>query len=278
VASHLDDVLTGWEPDVTKVFFGTDDFVAAASLAGTSQRALESDERRQLQVAQIVIAISESLAHRWRRLGFAGPLFTIPNGVCAEHYAANSGAAAPPVGLPRPIAGFVGHLSSRIDIGLLESVVDAGCSLLLIGPLDPRWEPARFRRLLENSRVLWKGPIDFDRLPGFLQTMDVGLTPYTDSAFNQSSFPLKTLEYLATGKPALSTDLPSVRWLNTDLITIAKPEDFGRVALEISRMDGTDIAGKRKAFAMNHSWSRRAMSFADAIGIRMPQGRASAAD
>ena len=45
--------------------------------------------------------------------------------------------------------------------------------------------------------------------------------PYRDTPFNRGSFPLKTLEYLAAGRAVVATDLPAIRWLNTDLISVA---------------------------------------------------------
>ena len=50
----------------------------------------------------------------------------------------------------------------------------------------------------------------FEELPSYVRVMDAGL-PYADSAFNRASSPLKVLEYLAAGRPAIATDLPAVR-------------------------------------------------------------------
>lgn len=267
VASHFDDVLGGWGDGVLKVFYGTDDYVGGANLTGDSRRLLEQEEKRQLQYADVLVAVSTSLAERWRGLGFARTLAVVPNGVCAENYAGMAAVAPVPLDLPRPVAGFVGHLSSRIDIRLLESIADAGCSLLLVGPLDPRWEPARFRNLVSRPGVLWTGAVEFERLPGFLKAIDVGITPYAASEFNRASFPLKTLEYLAAGKPAVSTDLPAVRWLDTDLILVASERDFGAAVKALAASDTPAEACRRQAFAAAHSWSSRARDFAAAIGI-----------
>jgi teichuronic acid biosynthesis glycosyltransferase TuaH len=193
----------------------------------------------------------------------------IPNGVDFDSYRDIDSVAAVSVALPRPIAGFVGHLSSRIDIGLLESVVAAGCSLLLVGPYNPLWEPDRFRSLVSNPRVSWVGPIEFTKLPGYLKVIDVGITPYSDSEFNRASFPLKTLEYLAAGKPAVSTDLPAVRWLNTDLISVASQDSFGHATLAATATAAKDpaIVQRRVNFAAEHSWVRRAKAFANVLGV-----------
>jgi teichuronic acid biosynthesis glycosyltransferase TuaH len=90
--------------------------------------------------------------------------------------------------------------------------------------------------------------------------MGVGLTPYADTDFNRASFPLKTLEYLANGLPVVSTDLPAVRWLDTDLIEVGTgPEDFASKVREVlSRPFDEAERARRIAFARRHSWTARA--------------------
>ncbi len=268
VVSHFENVLGGWGSKVANVFYGTDDYVGGAELMGIARARIEEEERAQLGRADIVVAASVELERRWRALGFGGPTIVIPNGVAASAYQQTENAVSDSVGLPRPLAGFVGHLSSRIDISLLESVVQSGCSLLLVGPCNARWEPERFRALIENPRVKWVGPVEFSMLPAYLKAIDVGITPYADSDFNRASFPLKTLEYLAAGKPVVSTDLPAVRWLDTELITVASHTTFG----EATRVSATaphdpGVAKKRIAFAESHSWEKRAEVFASAVGL-----------
>jgi teichuronic acid biosynthesis glycosyltransferase TuaH len=267
VASHLDDVLGCLGSDVLKVFYGTDDYVGGADLMGAMRTRLELEEQRQLCRADAVIAVSTELKERWCAAGFSGPMTLIPNGVDIDSYRGIENITAAWLDLPKPIAGFVGHLSARIDINLLESVVAAGCSLLLVGPHDPQWEKIRFKNLISNPLVSWVGPIPFSDLPHYLRAIDVGITPYACSAFNKASFPLKTLEYLAAGKPAVSTDLPAVRWLATDLIAIGNGSNFGQVTLAAAQGSDESCVNRRISFATNHSWALRAEAFAKAIGI-----------
>jgi teichuronic acid biosynthesis glycosyltransferase TuaH len=268
VACMLDDVLKGWGPEVVKVFYGTDDFAAGADLVRMSRRTLLRRERRQLANADLVVAISQVLAERWSEMGSRVAL--IPNGVPQAAYDKPTIApTAADVSLPPPVAGVIGHLSARIDIALLEAVVDAGCSLLLIGPVDPTWEPERFSSLVHRQRVAWLGRRTFEQLPAYLRSIDVGLTPYSDTPFNRASFPLKTLEYLAAGLPAVSTDLPATRWLNSDLIRIAsQPADFARAVCQaVAEGKSETVMRKRREFAARHSWQHRAEDFAQAIGL-----------
>ena len=152
----------------------------------------------------------------------------LPNGCDASYFAdVDESDAAADVDLEGPVAGFVGHINSRTDLGLLEAVADAGVSLLLVGPKDPSFEPARFDRLVERRNVAYVGSRPFEQLPSYLKLIDVGLVPYGLTEFNRYSFPMKTLEYLAAGRPVVATSLPAMQWLDTDLVSLAdNPEAF----------------------------------------------------
>ena len=59
-------------------------------------------------------------------------------------------------------------------------------------------------------------------MPAYIAAIDIGITPYLDSPFNRASFPLKTLDYLSAGRPAVSTALPAARWLYDDLLGVGQ--------------------------------------------------------
>jgi teichuronic acid biosynthesis glycosyltransferase TuaH len=262
-------LLGGWGSGVRNVLYGTDDYVSGAHVMGLDVAAVRRDEWATLSHADLVLAVSPTLATRWRDMGATVEL--LPNGVLADAYNdVDRAEPAPEVRLPHPIAGVLGHLSERIDMTLLEALVGADISLLLVGPHDPRWEPERFQRLIANARVAWVGQRPFADLPRYLQHIDVGITPYIDSEFNRASFPLKTLEYLAAGRPTVSTDLPASRWLNTDLVRlVAGPDQLVSAVRDAAdeRYD-RELVAARRALARQHSWQERGNKAAAAIGLR----------
>jgi teichuronic acid biosynthesis glycosyltransferase TuaH len=258
VVASLDDLLTSCRAD-RRLVYATDDYVAGASLMGIDPRYLQRCERRQSAKADGVVVVSDELAARWRGLGH-DPL-VVPNGCDGSAYAAVAGLApATEVTLPTPIAGVVGRLSARIDLSLLEAVADRGRSLLLVGPLDPSFEPARMQSLVARPNVQLVGPVSFEALPPFLAAMHTGLTPYADSAFNRASFPLKTLEYLAAGRSVVATDLPAHRWLQTDLVGLADGQRGFADAVDaaLDRESSAALVAERQAFAAQHNWDERA--------------------
>lgn len=264
---RLSGLLRGWPPGVRRVLYGTDDLVGGADLLGCDADEIRRDERISLAHADVVVAVSPTLADRWRALG-ARDVVLLPNGVAIPEPGPAAG-AVPDLGLPHPVAGVVGQLSARIDLGLLEALADAGVSVLLVGPRDARWEPARFERLIARPHVVWTDRQPYEALPGWFRQMDVGVTPYADSAFNRASFPLKTLEYLAAGLPAVSTGLPATRWLGTDLIAVADDRDGVVAAVRRAALEAPDPAriAARRAFAAGHSWRARADRLASVLEL-----------
>lgn len=249
-----------------KVYWAQDDFVGGASLLGLDAERLAAGERRSADEADIIIAANPTVADTWRNRGFTPSL--IPFGVDTAAYASDADLPRPAdIRLEGPIAGFVGHINARIDLTFLEAVVSTGTSLLLIGPRSRSTETERWTHLLTRPNVQWVGPKPFGELPGYFQSIDVGLVPYGDGAFNVGSFPLKTLEYLAAGRPVVSTNLPASRWLDTALITIAAtPSAFAEAVSGWLRRghDPRDLV-ERRAFARKHDWSMRVQMMVDAI-------------
>ncbi len=221
----LPEPLFGALPDVRHIYFATDDFTSGASLLGLDASRLRELEKQIVEEADLLVGVTDSIVNRWPSQT-AGHL-VLPNGcVLADE---PSPMSPRDVGLDTtgPLATVIGQFSPRIDLSLLEAVARSGEHLLLVGPHDPSFEPARFAALTALPNVDWVGQQPYEKVASYLRATTVGLTPYVDSAFNRASFPLKTLEYLAAGRPVVSTPLPAVDDLDTRHITqAAGPASF----------------------------------------------------
>jgi glycosyltransferase involved in cell wall biosynthesis len=257
-----------------KVYWAKDDFVGGAALLGLNAGLVDKQERRIAAASDLIVAASPVVASTWRERGHDPVL--IPFGADVDAYR-DVDAAIPPAGirLPGPVAGFVGRINDRIDLSLLETIADRGRSLLLVGPKDPAFEPERFGALCRRPHVRWVGPQPAATLPGYLKLIDVGLVPYRDTPFNRGSFPLKILEYLAAGRAVVGTDLPAIRWLATDLVCMASGRaEFAEATDRLAKRPRTaaDVA-RRREFAEQHSWARRAADMRAVIAARCQPGQ-----
>ena len=248
----------------------TDDFVAGASLMGVDRGYLERSVEQMAARSDVVLAVSEPLADQWRLLAPHAEIGLLPNGVDVDLYQDVDRLARPDdIELPDPLVGCVGQLNRRLDPKLLDEIADRGRSVLLIGPLTSSTDRTWFDAFVARPNVQWLGAKPHDELPAYLGALTVGVVPYTQSPFNQASFPLKTLEYLAAGRAAVSTDLPAVRWIDSPLIVTGdSPADFAdRVEEELARPQTPELVRARRALATEHSWDARAASLAAVLGL-----------
>ena len=192
---------------------GADGHRPALAASGSSARSSAK--------ADVVIAVSPVLRDKWspsaRTSTWSRTAAWPPSSRDAD-----ARAAPADVTLPAPIAGFIGHMSDRIDLEMLEAVADTGARCCWSGRARRRSRSPSSTRCWRGRTCSGSGPSPFEELPSYLRAIDVGLTPYHQTAFNRASFPLKTLEYLAAGRPAVVTDLPAHRWLDTPHVDIVR--------------------------------------------------------
>ena len=111
-----------------------------------------------------------------------------------------------PIGRPR--VGFFGVLDERLDRELLSSVaaLAPGWHFVLIGPvakIDPHDLP-------KAPNLHYLGPKRYEELPQYIAGWDVAMMPFAMNAATAFISPTKTPEYLAAGKPVVSTPIVDV--------------------------------------------------------------------
>ena len=129
-----------------------------------------------------------------------------------------------------PRIGFVGTLDSRIDTGLIRFLAEnkKEWQIILIGK-----NLNRSRDFKDYPNIHLLGSKNHSSLPAYVMAMDACIIPYRTGGFHTYIFPLKTLEYLACGKPVVSTYLPELEELRDVVKLSTDKEDFVR-NLELS--------------------------------------------
>jgi UDP-galactopyranose mutase len=110
--------------------------------------------------------------------------------------------------IPHPRFGFYGVVDERMDLELLAAVADAHpeWSLVIVGPvvkLDPADLPQR-------TNIHYLGGKSYAELPHYLAGWDVALMPFAINDSTKFISPTKTPEYLAGGRPVVSTPITDV--------------------------------------------------------------------
>jgi glycosyltransferase involved in cell wall biosynthesis len=176
-------------------------------------------ERELLAVADVVFAGGPKIWNAKRELN--PNCFCYGCGVDVKHFArACDPALELPKqirGLPRPIFGYIGVVDERIDYELLAYLAQATRgSVVMVGPctkVDPGSLPRR-------GNLHWLGGRDYSELPNYAKGFDVCIMPFAMNEATRFINPTKALEYMATGRPIVSTPVEDVVAQFSDVITI----------------------------------------------------------
>ncbi|HEX8561702.1 MAG TPA: glycosyltransferase [Flavobacterium sp.] len=138
-------------------------------------------------------------------------VYCFPSSVDQEHFAkALNGVSIPDdiANIPSPIVGYFGVIDERIDLQLLEQTakINPEVSFVMIGPLAKIGDHDLPR--LENIHYL--GMKSYNVLPNYLKAFSVAMMPFALNDATKFISPTKTLEYIAAGKPIISTAIKDV--------------------------------------------------------------------
>ncbi len=166
-------------------------------------------ERKLLSRSTLVFTGGASLFEAKQRLHPHVHLF--PSGVDAGHFIPARSHLPEPTdlaGIPHPRLGFYGVLDERLDQDLLAEVADLrpAMQFVLVGPtakIDPACLPQR-------PNLHYLGPKPYAALPAYLAHWDVALMPFAMNDSTRFISPTKTPEYLAAGRPVVSTPILDV--------------------------------------------------------------------
>jgi len=182
--------------------------------------------------------------------------------------------------LPRPRFGFYGVIDERFDIELLDKVAEMrpALSFVMVGPVVK----ISADELPKRPNICYLGGKTYDQLPAYLSGWDVALMPFAMNESTQFISPTKTPEYLAGGKPVVSTPIKDVvrHYGQLEGVKIAStPEEFVAAceeALELSRKPEGGWLAEADLMLSATSWdttqARIAGFIHDLLGVRTGAG------
>jgi UDP-galactopyranose mutase len=215
-------------------------------------------ERSLFRRAQIVLTGGQSLYEAKKHLH--RNIHAVPSSVDVDHFASARRATEEPADqkhIPHPRLGFFGVLDERLDIQLLAGIADArpDWQLVMIGPvvkIDPQDLPQR-------PNIHYLGAKSYTELPRYIAGWDVALVLFARNEATRFISPTKTPEYLAAGKPVVSTSIRDVvnPYGEQGLVRIADAvPDFVRACEGALNEAPAARRARADAYLKNTSWDR----------------------
>lgn len=221
-------------------------------------QAMKDREAELLRRADLVFTGGQSLYEA--KAGRHHDLHAFPSSIEYSHFAQARELAEEPAdqaAIPHPRVGFAGVIDERMDVELLGEMarLRPDVHFVMIGPvvkIDPAALPQR-------DNIHYLGGKSYKELPAYLAGWDACMLPFAHNESTRYISPTKTPEYLAAGKPVVSTSITDVvrPYGVQRLVRIAdKAEDFVKeidAALHVDARD-SDWAKRRDAFLSTNSW------------------------
>jgi glycosyltransferase involved in cell wall biosynthesis len=214
--------------------------------------------------ADVVFATSALLHDRARRLN--PQVCRLPNAADYHHFAREIAPHEIPSevrALPRPVVGYVGEVAGWFDTSLVHALAvrHPTWSIVLVGPVT-----GDARDGLTGANVHLLGRRRYSELPRYLAAFDCCLIPFRASPLTAAVSPIKLYEYLAAGKPVVSTPLPSVLPFEGDVFVAAGPRFLEAVEEAVAGGRDRSAAEARRRRARGNTWDQRVARILEALG------------
>ncbi len=197
-------------------------------------------------------------------------VYAFPSSIDVSHFGKARSLSTDPsdqANIPHPRLGFFGVIDERFDRELLDQVATRrpDWQFVIIGPIvkiDPETLP-------QHRNIHYLGAKKYDELPAYLAGWDIALLLFARNDSTRFISPTKTPEYLAAGKPVISTSIRDVvrPYGEQKLVEIADtPDEFIYAAEKIlSTSNQSEWLARVDAFLGNVSWDKTWKQMSDLI-------------
>lgn len=239
----------------------TDDWLQYANLPVADRAELEQVSQQILRQTDVIFAVSKSLYDRARAVN--PRTYHMPNATDLEKMAQSLDTNLPETeelqAIPKPRLGYIGQIGENIDYDMVRAIAQAhpAWSLVFVGPIWANKEAeVADLSLLPNVRFLGGRP--HGQLPGFLRGFDVCLMPHLRNPLTISMDPTKLYDYLASGKPIVSTTIAGVERFPDSLYLGDTSAEFV-AGVEAALRENGGKTQLRLEQARQNSWPERAV-------------------
>ncbi|MES2731265.1 MAG: glycosyltransferase family 1 protein [Bacteroidota bacterium] len=273
IAWYYTAMALGYSHELTPMLTVYDCMDELAAFAGAPP-ALLAREKELFSRADLVFTGGQSLFEAKRERH--ARVYAFPSSIDRKHFGQARGSMAEPAdqaSVPPTRLGFFGVIDERMDIGLVAEVARQRpeWQIVLLGPvvkIDPNTLP-------KQANIHYLGMKSYDELPAYISQWDVALLPFALNESTKFISPTKTPEYLAAGKPVVSTPITDVirPYGDLGLVHIAQsPQEFIE-ATEKALLQGNDAQwlSEVDTYLCNLSWDNTWAHMADLMCRQLMQ-------
>jgi glycosyltransferase involved in cell wall biosynthesis len=227
---------------------------------------------RVLNSVDQVFVVSPALLER--KGGINPHTASIPEGVDYQLYTTRAAEPNDLMDIPRPRIGYTGYLKQQLDWPLLRDLATRHpeWQFVFVGPLKIQQGIDEFvREISQSKNVHFLGPKSVTALASYAQHFDVCIMPYRVDGYTNNIYPLKLHEYLASGRPVVSTPIRSLREFSSVIALAESTDDWSHAITDAlgERANCSERVAERQNIAREYDWDRLVHKIAQTLCERM---------
>ncbi len=227
--------------------------------------AIEKHNRITKDMNISVICTARRLYYEIYNIRGENKLSLITNGVDVRHFRSTTDIGKKLVKSNKKIIGYFGAIASWFDFELIQKLAKErpDYEIILIGSVYGKGIDIKFVKQLEN--VLFLGAIDYNILPQYAKEFDVSIIPFKINDITNSTSPIKLFEYMALGKPIVTTAMPECRMYKSVMVAETHEDFINRIDEALKIKDDIDYIKTLKREADENTWFKKAQDIIELI-------------
>jgi hypothetical protein len=255
------------------IYHVVDEYSTYSDIGAKKKKRIQKQEFKILEKVDVIITVSKNLYES--KSAINKNTYLVQNAVDYLSFAKalNSEKQTPNdiFYLPRPIIGYSGLIANKLDFNLLKYMSDAypNWSITMVGIINAKYCGSEIKLLKQSKNIHFLGLKEIEEIPYYVNAFDVCIAPYKVNEHSKNMDPLKIYDYLATGKPVVTTNFPTA-YLFKDVIKIAKTkEEFIKHVRDSLYEDNNNLMRERQKIAKKNTWDTRVEDISQIISLHI---------
>tara|TARA_Y100001970_G_scaffold287174_1_gene411163 strand:+ start:128 stop:1279 length:1152 start_codon:yes stop_codon:yes gene_type:complete len=213
-------------------------------------------EKKLIKKCDLVVTTADELMKDKSR--FNQNTISIPNGANVKHFSTTQNPktiiSEEMHRFKKPIIGYIGSVFQWLDLEWIDFAAKQlpQYEFIFIGPIQ-----INISHLKMKKNIHFLGPKPYEDLPRYIKAFDVAVIPFVIDGVTLKASPIKFYEYLSSGIPIVSTELPDLLPFKDDVYLVKNKEDYIHCIKASINNDSISLMNARMEIAKKYSWEYR---------------------